>query len=447
MAYNAINWQFSEKAVQSIAYSNKFINIWEGAVRSSKTVASIVRWIGFVEESEYPEFLISGKTEGTIYRNILGGAMGILAIMGEKRAKFIKSGDGGSRLEMKFPNKDPKTRGKHPWITKVCYVVGANDEKSENKIRGMTIGGWYADEVTLYPESFVKQAINRMSVKGAKAFWTTNPDSPYHYIKTEFIDKAKKKNYATFHFTLMDNPSLPEEYIANLKSAYTGLWYKRMVLGLWVMADGVIYDMFNHDQLAAGGQVIATLPEGVTILHDWITVDYGNSNATVFLHMAEGNDGHCYQLGEYYHSGRENDEQHQKSPSDYANDMLDWIEEQGQFWDRQLNLKAIYIDPSAKGFILELYKVLPKKLRGKIQAAHNDVLLGIEITSSVIGQSVLRVMARCKNTLRELASYCWDPTAQKRGEDRPLKENDHTMDAVRYFFMATRKKWLKNSRI
>lgn len=444
MAYNAINWQFSYKALQSIKYSDAFINIWEGAVRSSKTVASIVRWIQFVEETDYPEFLLTGKTESTAYRNIIGGQMGIISIMGESRAKFKKSGDGGSRLELKFPNKDPKTKGREPWITKVCYVVGANDEKSENKIRGMTIGGWYADEVTLYPESFVKQAINRMSVEGAKAFWTTNPDSPYHYIKTEFIDKAKAKGYRTFHFTLMDNPSLPKSYIENLKNAYKGLWYKRMVMGLWVMADGVIYDMFNHDPVHMGGHVMAAVPDGVDLINYWITIDSGYSNATTFLLMAEGTDGNCYQVSEYYHSGRD-DESRAKSPSDYAYDLLNWLGEYS-LNTHGLNMiipKAIIIDPAAKGFILELYKILPKNLRSKIQTGMNDVLLGIELTSSMIGYGKLRILTKCKHTLRELASYCWDPAAQKRGEDKPLKENDHTMDGLRYFVVYTRNKWLQ----
>jgi PBSX family phage terminase large subunit len=447
-AYNVIDWKFSPKALQSIKYSDAFINIWEGAVRSSKTVASIVRWLQFMEDSTYPEFLMSGKTESTCYRNIIGGAMGIIAIMGDKFAKFKKSGDGGSRLELKFLNRDPQTRERHKYVTKVCYIVGANDEKSENKIRGMTIGGWYADEVTLYPETFIKQAINRMSVAGAKAFWTTNPDSPYHHIKTEFVDMAKQKGYRVFHFTLDDNPSLPPEYVENLKKAYTGLWYKRMVLGLWVMADGVIYDMFNHDQINAGGMVAAEVPDGVDIIEHWVSVDYGNSNATVFLMYGEGSDGRCYQLSEWYHSGREEaEESRQKSPSQYAEDLYTWLKKFSQ--DRYgLDIivpKAIYVDPSAKGFILELYKVLPKNLRRKIQAAHNDVLLGIEMVSSMIGQGKFIVLARCKNTLRELASYCWDATAQKRGEDKPLKQNDHTMDAFRYFVVGTRLKWLKRA--
>lgn len=448
MALNEIGWKFSPKALQSIKYSDAFINIWEGAVRSSKTVASIVRWLQFVENSDYPEFLMSGKTESTCYRNIIGGAMGIMSIMGEKYAKFKKSGDGGSRLELKFKNRDPKTRRRHKYITKVCYIVGANDDKSENKIRGMTIGGWYADEVTLYPESFVKQAINRMSVAGAKAFWTTNPDSPYHYIKTEFVDQATEKGYRVFHFTLADNPSLPPEYVENLTKAYKGLWYKRMVLGLWVMADGVIYDMFNHDQVAAGGMVAAQVPDGVDIIEHWVGVDYGNSNATVFLMFGQGTDNKCYLLDEYYHSGREEAvDDRQKSPSQYANDLYGWLR---KFSKDRYGLdciipKAIYVDPSAKGFILELYKILPKNIRSKIQTANNDVLFGIETVSSVIGNGTLVILAKCKNALREFATYCWDATAQKRGEDKPIKQNDHAMDALRYFIVGTRLKWLKRA--
>ena len=438
-----IKWKFSKKAIQSIKYSDAFVNIWEGAVRSSKTVASIIRWLQFMEESPHTEFLMSGKTENTCYRNVIGGSMGILAIVGEHRARYIKSGEGGTRLEIKFVNKDPKTRHKKKWVTKVCYVIGANDEKAESKIRGMTIGGWYADEITLYPKSFVTQALNRMSLEGAKAFWTTNPDSPYHFIKTEYIDKAKEKGYRVFHFTLDDNPALPESYKENIKKAYSGLWYKRMILGLWVMADGVIYDGFNHDPIHAGGMVCAEPP--CEILRYWIGVDYGNTNATVFLLIGEGEDGRAYILDEYYHvGGGETEMDRQKSPSQYAQDFWTWLQNHKDKDDNPIIPQAIFVDPSAKGFILELYKTLPKHIRRKILTAHNEVLLGIETVSNVISMDKLRVVARCKNTLRELASYCWDPAAQKRGVDVPLKENDHAMDALRYVIMGTRRVWLKD---
>lgn len=433
-----IQWSpFSPKALQGIKYADSFINIYEGAVRSSKTVSSIIAWIHFVEQSPHHFFLMSGKTEDSCYRNVIGGETGIIAIMGKDQAVFKKSGEGGSRLEMKFKNKDPKTMRERPIITKTCFVVGANDSKSEGKIRGMTIAGWYADEVTLYPESFTKQAINRMSLDGARAYWTCNPDSPYHYIMEEFIKPADEKGYRVFHFTLDDNYALSDRYKNNLKQAYKGLWYKRMVLGLWVLAEGVIYNNFKHDPEDHGGMINYEKPE---ITRYCISVDYGNSNATTFLLIGLGTDGRMYVLDEYYHSGREQDKNNKdasmtlsKSPSQYADDFVKFLDrEDHQGKPISLLLDRIFIDPSAKGFILELYQRLPRHLRNKVAGAHNEVLLGIELLTSAIGNDKVRVHRSCEWVLKELASYCWDPNAQKNGQDKPLKENDHTLDALRY---------------
>ena len=432
---NAISWtEFSKKQLQSIKFADSWINIYEGAVRSGKTVASIIAWLAFLEASPHTEFLISGKTERTAYRNLIGGAIGIINMIGADRAVFRQGAEGGSQLGIKFPDKDGNL------ATKIVYVVGANDEKSESKIRGMTIGGWYADEITLHPESFTKQAINRMSLAGAQAFWTTNPDSPYHYVKTEFIDKANERNYRVFHFELDDNKSLDNRYKENLKQSYSGLWYKRMVLGLWVMADGVIYDLFNHETMVVSKR---QLPH---MTHYYIGVDYGNSNATVFLLIGAGTDGRAYILDEYYHSGAGSEER-SKAPSVYAQEFVQWAYKPRPWipGGESVNVKKIFIDPSAKGFILELYRIMNPSERRKIQAAVNDVLLGIETVSNVIDRDLLRVLNTCKHTLKEKSTYSWDPTAQRQGKDKPIKSNDHAMDAERYVFMATARKWLKKS--
>ena len=428
----AIEWSpFSLKGMQSIKYADAFINIYEGAVRSSKTVCSTIAWIKFLEESPHQYFLMTGKTEDTCYRNMIGGATGMIAIMGADNCQYKKSGDGGTVVECRFPD---KKNGK--WIYKWCYVVGANDAQSEQKIRGMTVAGWLADEVTLYPESMVKQAINRMSLDGAKAFWTCNPDSPYHYIMTEFIEMAKEKGYRVFHFSLDDNKALSTRYKDQLKKAYKGLWYKRMVLGQWVMADGVIYNNFNTDLEKDGGMVITEKPRVISKYN--VAVDYGNSNATTFLLIGFIN-GKEYVLDEYYHSGKDGKG---KSPSQYAKDLLAFIDRNDHNGSSiAAKLDKIIIDPSAKGFILEFYNVAPKHIRGKITPARNDVVFGIEITTSLIDNNVVRVHKSCENFLREISTYCWDENAQKKGKDQPIKDNDHTMDAFRYNNVVTRKYW------
>ena len=407
----------SPKGMESLVDSTSFINIWEGAVRSSKTFCSIVRWIEFVAASPHSTFMMTGKTQDSLFRNVLDGDYGLINLIGEANIRYKKASEGGSKLVWKIGGKE-----------KTIYCIGANDESSEGRIRGMTLAGWYADEITLYPESFVKQAINRLSLHGAKAFWTTNPDSPYHYIYTEFIEKAQEKGYTTFHFTLDDNNALSKEYRENIKSAYSGLWYQRMILGLWVMAEGVIYNLFDNQK-----HVIDHKHELPDMVDQWIGVDYGTSNATTFIHCGKGRDGALYVLNEYCHSGRDGVA---KSPSQYAKDLKRFISQY------EIRYSKIFIDPSAEGFMLQLWQ---EGIRG-VTPADNAVLRGIESVSNLMAQDKFYVRRTCKHVLRELSSYVWDEKAQQRGEDKPKKENDHCLDPIRYIVNSTRTLWFTRGR-
>jgi PBSX family phage terminase large subunit len=414
----AFNWKpLSEKQLSSILKSDAFINILEGAVRSGKTIASIIAWMDFVVNSPEDEFLMTGYTIDTLYRNVISD---MEKIYGSKRVKYVRSSKGGAKVIIKCKGR----------VKKTCYCLGANSERSESPLRGMTVAGWYADEVTLYPESFVKQAINRMSLDDAKAFWTMNPDSPYHYINTEFIEQAEKKGFRHWHFDIDDNLALSEEYKENLKKSYSGLWYDRMVRGLWVMANGVIYSMYN----ALTMNEIA--PSGDDILTTWVGIDYGTSNATTFIFSGKGIDGRLHIIAEYYHSGTET--MQSKSPSKYAKDFIKWIDPLLEVYQTP---EWIFIDPSAEGFLLELFNVLPKKLRNRLAKASNTVKLGIELMTNVIDSDRFRINRSCKHTLKEITTYVWDAKAQKRGEDAPLKENDHCMDPIRYIINGTRLIW------
>src|SRR5690606_17299071 len=135
------------------------------------------------------------------------------------------------------------------------------------KIQGLTLVGAMGDELSLTPESFFTMILSRLSVRGAKLFGTTNPDAPAHWLKRKFLARAGELDLATWHFTLEDNPALDPAYVAALKREYTGLWYKRYIQGLWVQAEGAIYDMFDPDR-----HVVSTLP---TLVQHWVGVDYG----------------------------------------------------------------------------------------------------------------------------------------------------------------------------
>ena len=213
-----------------------------------------------------------------------------------------------------------------------------------------------------------------------------------------------------------DNLSLAEEIKNRYRSLYQGVFFKRYILGLWAAAEGIIYDMFDTDKHVRNiNNFFQLLINGGR----YVSCDYGTQNATVFLLWNKGVDGKWYCIREYYYSGR--DKGKQKTDAEYADDLKKWLDE--------TKIKAIIVDPSAASFIAELRK------RGyKVIKAKNDVLDGIRLVAMLLNLEKIVFSSSCKETIKEFASYIWDEkVAEKTGEDKPVKQHDHAMDAVRYF--------------
>lgn len=371
-------------------HKDKDTVIADGSIRSGKTIAmiaSFLMWSQYTFSGE--DFILAGKTIGALKRNVIKPMLQILNTW---------------QWEYKY------NRSENYIIigSNTYYMFGANNEASQDVLQGLTAAGALADEVTLFPENFVEQMIGRCSVEGSKIFMNCNPGSPFHYVKTEFIDKATKKQVYHLHFTLDDNLTLSERIKERYRKMFTGLFYKRYILGLWVLAEGVIYDMFDTDK-----HVIQEIPECDEYI---VSIDYGTGNPTVFL-LIGTKDGKYYVMDEYYYSGR--DKGRQKTDSEYADDFKEFV--------KGRRISAIYADPSAASFITELRK------RGHyVIPADNAVLDGIRYVANLISQDRLFVHEKCRNTITEFTVYSWDPKAAQRGEDKPLKEHDHTMDALRY---------------
>lgn len=388
----SFQWErLSAKQFDSIIKSVARLNIWEGSVRSGKTIASIIRWVEYIKTCSNGDLLMIGKTERTLKRNILDV---IEDIVGTKNFRYNRG------------------LGEVYIFNRKVYIAGANDERSEGKIRGMTLAGAYGDELTLWPESFFKMLLSRLSIKGAKLFGTTNPDSPYHWLKTEYIDN-NNIDIKVFHFELEDNLALDPEYVKELKKEYTGLWYKRFIQGLWVLAEGTVYDMFDE-----GKHVISEMP---VCERYWISIDYGTNNPTVFLLQGQKSEIY-YTLQEYYYDSRKTG--HQKTDEEYAEDLKIFIGDK--------YITNIVVDPSASSFIAQL----KKDGFYNVRKANNDVLDGIRHVSTLLSNGKYFIHESCKNLIKEKASYVWDAKAQQRGEDKPLKQNDHASDAERYGIMS-----------
>lgn len=375
--------------------------IADGAIRSGKTVSmslSFVMWAMSLFDGQ--NFAMCGKTIGSFRRNVLFW----LKLMLRSRGYSITDHRADNLLAV-------RKNGKENYF----YIFGGKDERSQDLIQGITLAGVFFDEVALMPESFVNQAIGRCSVKGSKFWFNCNPDGPYHWFKVNWIDKCKEKNILYLHFTMDDNLSLAEDIKKRYRSMYTGVFFKRYILGLWAVAEGIIYDMFSKERHTKD------IKEFFRILingNRYVSCDYGTQNATVFLLWNKGRDGKWYCIREYYYSGR--DKAKQKTDSEYADDLKEWLE--------GIQIKAIIVDPSAASFIAELRK------RGyKVLKAKNDVLDGIRLVGTMLNLEQLVFASSCKETIKEFASYVWDEKALERGEDKPTKQHDHCLDACRYF--------------
>ena len=288
-------------------------------------------------------------------------------------------------------------------------------ERAQDLIQGITLAGVFFDEVALMPESFVNQATGRCSVDGSKFWFNCNPDGPYHWFKLNWIDKRKEKRLLYLHFTMDDNLSLSEKVKARYRSMYTGVFYKRYIQGLWRMAEGIIYDMFDEARhVKPIGEFFRNLIDG----NRYVSIDYGTQNATAMLLWNKGIDGVWYCIREYYYSGR--DAGKQKTDAEYADDLEAWLED--------TKIRAVIVDPSAASFIAELRK------RGyTVIAARNDVEDGIRLVGTMLNLDRIAFADSCVNLIKEFGSYIWDAKAAERGEDKPVKEHDHAMDSCRYF--------------
>lgn len=395
--------------------------IADGAIRSGKTVSmslSFVMWA--MSTFSGMNFAMCGKTIGSFRRNVLFW----LKLMLKSRGYKVS--------DHRADNLVIVTRGE---VENYFYIFGGKDERSQDLIQGITLAGVFFDEVALMPESFVNQATGRCSVDGSKYWFNCNPDGPYHWFKVNWIDKAigylgkqrvkeiraeaEKENRPDglkkllyLHFTMDDNLSLSEKIKARYRSMYTGVFYQRYILGLWCVAEGIIYDMFDTAR-----HVFEMAAETLTPAR-YVSCDYGTQNATVFLLWQKSILGKWYCVREYYYSGR--DKGKQKTDSEYADELKKWLDGD--------KVKAVIVDPSAASFIAELRK------RGfPVLKAKNDVLDGIRLVGSLLNQDKIGFYKSCKETIKEFASYIWDSKAIEYGEDKPVKQFDHCMDAVRYF--------------
>lgn len=394
------------KQLQSIVESAKVKTaLWTGAVSAGKTIASLLAFVIALQAAPRTGIVIMvGKTLQTIERNLIEPLQ--------------------SELFGMIAAEVHHTRGDTTAIImgRVVHLIGANNVLAEDKIRGSTVVLAYVDEATLVPRGFWMMLMSRLRVPGARCLATTNPDGPAHWLRKDFILRAGELNFAHWHFRLDDNPSLTEDYKRELLAEYVGLWHRRFILGEWCLAEGAVYEMWDHDRM-----VVKELPE----IRHWlgVGVDVGTVNAFSAHTLGLGVDNRLYLAHEYRYDSRV--ARRQLTNPEYSERLRGWLTKSGASPD------WVYVDPSAADFSLQLHR----DGLSNVANAVNDVMPGIRTLSGVMALDAFRVHESCRGFIEEVPGYSWDDKAAQRGEDKPIKVDDHSLDDARYVVHSTEHLW------
>ena len=382
-----------QKIILAFPYSKYDALICDGAVRSGKTsimMWSFVRWA--MESFNSQRFGVCGRTVDSCTKNII---VPFTAMSLAKEKYTIRWRRGDKVMEVR--------RGA---VTNYFEVFGGKDEASYTLIQGRTLAGVLLDEVVLMPRSFVEQALTRCSVDGAKLWFSCNPGSPQHWFYTEWIQRHEARNTLYLHFEMTDNPGLSQKTLERYQAMFSGVFYDRYIRGLWVLAEGLIYPMFGE------GCLVDNPPQGGRY---YISCDYGTLNPfSAGLWCWDGKT--ATRVAEYYYSGRQ--EQKHKTDEDYYTALEQLAGDKP--------VQAVIVDPSAASFI----EVIRRHKRFPVRKAKNDVLAGINTTARFLQDGTIKIHRSCSACIREFGLYRWDEKAET---DRPVKENDHAMDDIRYF--------------
>lgn len=401
----------SEKQIDYILDSDAFVSLADGSVRSGKTVSGLIRYAMHLVDPRTPRSglaVVSGKTFDTVKRNVFGvlqdaEVFGPLA----RATSYTRGAPTGTILGVPVE------------------VITFNDERSENRLRGMTCRTGYVDEWSLMPKTFHEQLLGRCSVDGAQVFGNTNPDNPRHWLGKE-LERAKPGgdlagDWRVWKFLMDDNPGLSEEVKARYKRQYKGLYYRRNILGEWCMAEGTIYEVWDEKR-----HVVKELPR----ITRWLAVgiDYGTVNPLAALLLGLGEDGRLYLTNEWRWDSKAR--QRSLTDAEYSARIREWLER------LKVTPEWIVVDPSAASLGAQLFAdgLLPVK-------GDNSVGDGIRTVASLLAEDKLKVHESCEGLIQEVPGYVWDDKAALLGEDKPVKLDDHSLDAARYVIMTTRRVW------
>ena len=387
-----------------VSSENDFV-IADGSIRSGKTIACIIGFLTWSQEMfEGESFILAGKTMGALKKNVVRPMLQILEAWGWSYT-YIRSGT-DARIEIG---------------SNVYYLYGANTEATQDALQGLTAAGAYLDEAALFPRSFIDQAIGRCSVDGWKVWMNCNPEGPHVYIKEEFIDKATEKRVYRLHFVMDDNLTLS----VDRKEAYRRAWspgsvfYKRFILGLWVAADGLIYQQFadNVKQYLVDPKWL----EENEIIYATIGVDFGGTKSAHSFTLTGFTRGYkqVVVLDEYYCKKRIN-------PKQLQDDFIDFVRRA----QSKYKVYEAYCDSAEQTLIagLEMACVQARvgiEIKNAIKGSIND---RIAFYNSLIAQNRWKIMSHCKHIIEAFENACYD----EKKKNMDVLMNVDSLDSTEY---------------
>lgn len=410
------------KSLLALRNPSPSIEAYEGAVRSGKTVTALLDWLRFIRNGPSGNLAMVGRTERTVVNNMI---LPLQEMLGRERVQ-IKYGSGTVVI-----------------LGREVHLFGANNEQARTKIQGITLAGALVDEAGTIPESAFAMLYSRLSVPGAKLWLTANPEGPAHWLKVDWLDKARlwidgagriihnddpdALDLHRYTFLLDDNPSLTPEYVERTKRSYSGLFRRRYVNAEWVAADGAIFDGWNPDE-----HVVAhnELPEITRYL--CVGADYGTRNASAGTLLGIGADGKLYAVDEFRYDSKA--AERVLTEQEIARRFNAWVTAHEEAGRRP---EWVAIDPAALSFRVELGNLG----RSNTMQANNDVLYGIRVMASMLAAGALKVSDQCPALIKEMPGYAWDSKESEKGIDKPIKVADHNIDSLRYAMISTETLW------
>lgn len=398
----------SEKQMDVMAfpYTDYQCLICDGSVRSGKTVSmavSFVRWM--MENYDNRDFILLGNTVRSATRNVIHAL---------EQIRWIRE-----RYNLSFNAQNAVLTISRGSRSNRLYVFGAKHSRSYEPIQGMTAAGLFVDEAALCDKEAFDQALARCSVPGARFWFNCNPSYPTHWFHEGWILDAKARNALHLHFTMDDNPGLDEATRKRYETLYKGTFHDRYVRGLWVVAEGLVYQLDGLDwkvpySEAAGGR------------GQWyVSCDYGITNPFAAL-LWRVTPSCAYVVDEYYFDSRR--AEHRRTDAEHYEALEKLC--------KGRNIEALVIDPSATSFKEEAYR----RGRFAVVDADNSVIEGISVVDQMLHEGKIKVANTCSNLIAETNMYRWD---EKRAHDAVIKESDHALDALRYLANTVLKYELK----